>query len=131
VHDVDTYAYGNLAQPYKNGAGITREWLTDSWTPQNTGARLPRLTTSTGYPQNFLTSDFWIQDASYLRLKNIQLSYRIPQKWIQQLTVFVNAQNYLTFSKFKLGDPERQLTRGDIIEYPNNKMITGGVNVTF
>ena len=131
VHDVDTYAYGNLAQPYKNGAGVTREWLTDSWTPQNTGARLPRLTTSTGYPQNFLTSDFWIQDASYLRLKNIQLSYRIPQNWIQQLTVFVNAQNYLTFSKFKLGDPERQVTRGDIIEYPNNKMITGGVNVTF
>jgi hypothetical protein len=72
-----------------------------------------------------------LQDASYLRLKNIQLSYRVPQEWVQQLSVFFNAQNYLTFSKFKLGDPERQVTRGDIIEYPNSKSITAGVNLTF
>lgn len=131
VKDADTYAYGNLAQPYKNGAGVTEEWLTDSWTPQNPSARLPRLTTSTGYPLNFQTSSFWIQDASYLRIKNIQLSYRVPQHWLKQLTVFVNAQNYFTFSPFKLGDPERQVTRGDIIEYPNSKAATAGVNITF
>lgn len=131
AQDVDTYAYGNLAQPYKNGAGVTNEWLTDSWTPENPGARLPRLTTSTGFPQNYLTSSFWIQDASYLRLKNVQLSYSIPQKFLQQIRVYVNAQNYLTFSKFNLGDPERLTTRGDLIEYPNNKMITGGINVSF
>jgi len=131
VQKVSTYTYGNLAQPYKNGAGVTEEWLTDSWTTGHPGASLPRLTTSTGYPQNFLTSSFWLQDASYLRLKNIQLSYRLPQKWVRQFSVFVNAQNYLTFSKFKLGDPERQVTRGDIVEYPNSKSITGGVNITF
>jgi TonB-dependent starch-binding outer membrane protein SusC len=131
VQDVSTYTYGNLAQPYKNGAGVTEDWLTNSWTPENPTARLPRLTTSTGYPQNFQTSSFWLQDASYLRLKNVQLSYRVPQKLMPQFTVFVNAQNYLTFSKFKLGDPERQVTRGDIIEYPNAKSITAGVNVTF
>ncbi|HEX8462891.1 MAG TPA: SusC/RagA family TonB-linked outer membrane protein, partial [Segetibacter sp.] len=131
VTGVNTYAYGNLSQPYRNGAGVTEEWLTESWTPQNPGARLPRLTTATGFPQNFLTSSFWLQDASYLRLKNVQLSYRVPQKWLQQLTVFVNAQNFLTFSKFKLGDPERQVTRGDIIEYPNAKSVTAGVNLTF
>jgi hypothetical protein len=61
----------------------------------------------------------------------VQLSYLVPQKWLQQIRVFVNAQNYLTFSKFNLGDPERLTTRGDLIEYPNNKMITGGVNVSF
>ncbi|WP_207531865.1 SusC/RagA family TonB-linked outer membrane protein [Desertivirga arenae] len=136
LEDVDTYLTGNLAQPYKNGAGVTREWLTDSWTPENPNARLPRLTTSNGYPQNFLTSSFWVRDASYLRLKNVQLSYTVPKRisskaGMSTLRIYVNAQNYLTFSNFKFSDPERLLTRGDIIEYPNAKTITAGVNVSF
>jgi TonB-linked SusC/RagA family outer membrane protein len=136
VLHADTYLTGNLAQPYKNGAGVTPEWLINSWTPENPGAPLPRLTTSTGNPQNFQTSSFWIRDASYLRLKNIQLSYSFPLAWVHkislsQLKVFVNAQNYLTISKYKFSDPEKELTRGDIIEYPNYKSITAGFNVTF
>lgn len=136
VKDVDTYANGNLAFPYRNGAGVTPEWLTDSWTPENTGATLPRLTTSSGYPQNFQTSDYWVQDASYLRIKNIQLSYTLPQRWIAAIKmtrakVFVNAQNYITFTKFKLGDPERNLSQASLIDYPNYKTITAGLNVSF
>ncbi|MGV3703760.1 MAG: SusC/RagA family TonB-linked outer membrane protein [Arcticibacter sp.] len=136
LSDVDTYLTGNLAQPYKNGAGVTREWLSDSWSPENTGASLPRLTTSNGYPQNFQTSSFWVRDASFLRLKNVQLSYSVPKKHISkaglsQLKLFVNAQNCLTFTNFKFSDPERNLTRGDLVEYPNAKSITAGVNVSF
>ncbi|MRG45523.1 SusC/RagA family TonB-linked outer membrane protein [Chitinophaga sp. SYP-B3965] len=135
VKNTATYLTGNLAQPYKNGAGVTPEWLTDSWTPENPNARLPRLTTSNGYPQNFQTSSFWIQDASYLRLKNIQLSYDLPARWlkvagIQQLKVFVNAQNWITFTDFKLGDPERNLTKGNVIDYPISKTATAGINLT-
>ncbi|PSR57218.1 TonB-dependent receptor [Adhaeribacter arboris] len=134
--DVDTYLTGNLAQPYKNGAGVTREWLTDSWTPENPSAKLPRLTTSNGYPQNYLTSSFWVRDASYLRLKNVQLSYNLPKSLyakagLTQLKVFVNAQNYLTFTKFKFSDPERNLIRADLIEYPVAKSFTAGLNVSF
>jgi TonB-linked SusC/RagA family outer membrane protein len=136
VADVDTYVNGNLAFPYRNGAGVTPEWLTDSWTPTNTTASLPRLTTSSGYPQNFQTSDFWIKDASYLRLKNIQLTYNLPQHWLTALKitrakVFVNAQNYITFTKFKFGDPERNLSQTSLIDYPNYKSITAGINVSF
>ena len=136
VTGVDSYTTGNLAFPYRNGAGVRPEWLTDSWTPENPNARLPRLTTSTGYPANFETSDYWVTDASYLRLKNIQLSYNIPHKClnpigISKVKVFVNAQNYLTFTNFKLGDPERSITRDGLIEYPIAKAITGGVNITF
>lgn len=135
VKNVSTYFTGNLAFPYKNGAGVTAEWLTDSWTPENPGARLPRLTTSNGYPQNFQASGFWVKDASYLRLKNIQLSYNLPQQWlraagIQQLKVFVNAQNWVTFTNFKLGDPERNLTKANVIDYPIAKTATAGINLT-
>jgi len=135
VGKVDTYLTGNLAFPYKNGAGVTKDWLTDSWTPENPNASLPRLTTSNGYPLNFQTSSFWIRNASYLRLKNIQLSYKLPSELmnplhIKGLRVFVNAQNILTFSDFKFSDPERNLTRADLIEYPNVKTITAGINLT-
>lgn len=135
IKDADTYLNGNLAQPYRNGAGVTAEWLTDSWTPEHPDASLPRLTTGNGYPQNYQNSGFWVRDASYLRLKNIQLSYTLPKVWLQrarisQVKVFVNAQNWVTFTKLKLGDPERDLTRSTLIEYPNNKMLTGGVNIS-
>jgi TonB-linked SusC/RagA family outer membrane protein len=135
IGDVDTYLTGNLAQPFKNGAGVTREWLTDSWTPENPNAKLPRLTTSNGYPQNFITSSFWVQDASYLRLKNIQLSYTLPPRLVAKagftkFKVFVNAQNYLTFTKFKFSDPERDVTRASLIDYPIAKSITAGVNIS-
>ncbi|MDR0843997.1 MAG: TonB-dependent receptor, partial [Tannerella sp.] len=136
VEGVDTYTNGNLAFPYQNGAGVTPEWLTNAWTPENPTAKLPRLTTSRGYPANFEASDFWVKDASYLRLKNIQLSYNLPKRWVKtikidKVKVFVNAQNLLTFTKFKLGDPERDVMREGLIEYPLAKAITGGVNITF
>lgn len=136
VQGVNSYLTGNLSQPYRNGAGVTRDWLTDSWTPENPTASLPRLTTATNYPQNFQTSSFWIRDASYLRLKNIQLGYSLPAALVRRVglsraKVFVNAQNYLTFTKFKFTDPERDLTRSDLIEYPIAKTATVGLNLTF
>ncbi|MDR0700003.1 MAG: TonB-dependent receptor [Tannerella sp.] len=136
VEGINTYVSGNLAFPYVNGAGVTPEWLTDSWTRERPDASLPRLTTSRGYPANFETSDFWLKDASYLRLKNAQLLWTLPDKYVKatginKIKLFVNAQNYLTFTKFKLGDPERDVTRNGMIDYPIAKTISGGVNITF
>ncbi|CAM3425718.1 TonB-dependent receptor [Pontibacter korlensis] len=136
VKDIDSYPTGNFAEPYNNGAGVTKEWLTDSWSPDNPGAPLPRLTTRTGYSQNFQNSTFWLEDASYLRLKNIQLGYTLPQslteRWnISRVHIFVNGQNLLTFSKFKTVDPERSITRSNIYDYPTTKIFTTGLNVKF
>ncbi|TDB67908.1 TonB-dependent receptor [Arundinibacter roseus] len=136
VEGINTNVTSNLAQPYKNGAGVTRDWLTDSWTPENPNAPLPRLTTATGYPQNFVFSDFWLQDLSYLRLKNIQLGYTLPATAIKKvglskLRVFVNGQNLLTFTKFRDGDPERDANQRGIIAYPIAKIVSGGITATF
>jgi len=135
VSGLNTIYTGNLSKPYNNGAGVTRNWLTDSWTPENPDAKLPILTTGSGNPFNFQTSSFWVSNASYLRMKNIQLSYNFPVNLIKHvglnsLKIYANALNYLTFSKFKLTDPERLLTK-DGVDYPNAKTLTLGVNLSF
>ncbi|CAG5067582.1 TonB-dependent receptor P26 [Dyadobacter sp. CECT 9623] len=134
--DLDTYVTANLAQPYKNGAGVTREWLTDSWTPENPNASLPRLTTSNGYPQNFQVSDFWLQSIAYLRLKNIQFGYTVPLNMVKKLglgkvRLYVNGQNMITVSKFRLGDPERDPAAAGVVAYPIAKVVSFGLNVSF
>ena len=66
----------------------------------------------------------------------MQLSYPISGNvlnniGIKQLTVFSNAQNLLTFSKFKMYDPERNILSTNLSEYPSVKMVTLGLNVRF
>ena len=137
VSGISTYPTHNLVYPYANGAGVTYEWLKRAWTPENTGGGFPRLLTTNSQHDNYTKSGtFWLRDASYLRLKNIQLSYDFPKKWIAPLKiaalkVFVNAENLLTFSDFDIFDPERSLTSDYIWSYPSVKSFTGGINVTF
>lgn len=138
VHGITTYPMHNLVQPYCNGAGVTYEWLEKAWRPNNTDGGYPRLLRSqTGHDNYEKANTFWLRDASYLRLKNVQLSYDFPKKWlkpvrINALKLFVNAENLLTFSDFDIFDPERTLT-GNYLwgTYPSVKSFTGGLNVTF
>lgn len=136
VAGVKVLPTANLAYPFNNGANATWEWTTDAWTPENPNARLPIVTTSTGSADNFQRSTFWLRDNSYLRMKNIQLGYALPERWlskvkISKLSVFVNAQNLLTFAKYKDFDPEAILDRNDLYSYPMLKTYSGGLNVTF
>lgn len=85
---------------------------------------------------NFMLSNFWLQDASYLRLKNVQLSYNVPSSLISKiglknLLLFINGQNILTFSKMKDFDPERNIKQANYYEYPSVKTYSAGLNVSF
>lgn len=136
VQGINGHPRANLAQPFNNGAGLTRDWLTDAWTPENPTARLPRLTTANGYPQNFQPSTFWLYDLSYLRLKNVQIGYTFPRGLTQRakintVRVYANAQNLLTWSPFKLADPERTITGGTLYEYPSASILTAGLTLSF
>lgn len=94
--------------------------------------RLEDLSNST--TPNIVTSDFWTQDASYIRLKNIQLGYTFPKKMLQaakisNLRVYVQAENPLCWNKYKSGwDPEIN-TSGNY--YPILATYTFGVNFKF
>ncbi|MDR1455160.1 MAG: TonB-dependent receptor, partial [Tannerella sp.] len=127
------------ATPLWFGCGLPEAWVTDAWTPERgASAKLPIITTYEGaLNENFRTNDFWLRDASYLRLKNIQLTYSLPSQLlyrtgvIKNLRVFVNAQNLFTLSKMKDFDPEKNLKGSTWYAYPSVKTFTAGLNITF
>lgn len=138
VADVDSYVGGELFFPFLNGAGVLKRWEPgNTWTPENPHAKLPRLLQySASSSQNYASNSFWLQDASYLRIKDIQVGYTLPERWlsrikIQGLRIYVDAQNAFTFTKFEGLDPERDLSNASSAQYPNVRIITAGLNVKF
>ncbi|RYD92104.1 MAG: TonB-dependent receptor, partial [Sphingobacteriales bacterium] len=126
------YYSGSAAWAFSNGMGAVRETL-DYWTPENPDATYPRITNAPT-TNNTQTSSFWIGDASYLRLKSATLSYSIPsvitQKIkIQNARVYVSGQNVLTWTKLRNFDPE--ITQANAWSYPQQKVMSVGLNVTF
>lgn len=117
----------------KGGYGQALEEHMDRWTPSNPDASYPRLSATTN-SYNERTSTFWVQSGSYIRLKNIELSYSLPKKIITPLhlsrvKVFTNGYNLLTISPIKDRDPEiAGLLNGKV---PNVKAFNFGLNVEF
>ena len=115
-------------------AAFPQEIHRDRWTPTNTDAWYPRFTYKETRNSGRL-SDYWLQDASYLRLKNIQLGYTLPKKWISrlrmdQLKVYVSGDNLFTKTNFYYAfDPETATTSGG--NYPQIKTFTFGLSVKF
>ena len=137
VSGVNKYPKGSMAIPFWFGSSVSEEWRDQSWTPERTGARLPIMVPwELGQNDLFANSDFWLRNASYLRLKNIQLSYTLSGKSLERIgadgmTVFINGQNLLTFSKMKDFDPESSLKGNDFFEYPSVKAFSCGINLSF
>ncbi len=106
----------------------------DNWTPTNPNATYPRLTTDQG-TANWRDSDYWVRNAAYLRLKNVQLGYTIPAALTNKIKVgsvrlYVSGQNLLTFTDFVKGfDPERTDQNGEF--YPVMRTLTAGLNLRF
>lgn len=135
VGDVSVYPSSNMAFGLYNGAGLTKQWVRDSWSATNRNTEYPLLTTYPEAGENFQNSTLWLQDASYLRLKNIQLSYTFPKQLvgrigIKGLQVYVSGQNLVTFSDFNIWDPEISISQVNLFSYPILKTISFGINLT-
>lgn len=107
--------------------------IRDAWTPDNPDATLPKVR-GTDPTDGITRSNRHMYDASFLRLKNVNLAYSLPQQWTEKIRlnsarVFFNGTNLLTFSKFKWADPEvnHYGTRG--WETPFGKTYTFGIEV--
>jgi TonB-linked SusC/RagA family outer membrane protein len=122
---------------HNNNEGPVFDFHLDRWTPNNPDATYPRLTVGAESTNNAAKSDFWIQDAAYLRLKNVQLGYTLPQTltkkiFVNNLRIYASLHNALTFSKMKGGwDPETSDAQGGGRIYPVNKVVAFGINIKF
>ena len=108
---------------------FTDRWL-DRWSAENPNGKMPAL----GNTMNEQFSSFWLENASYLRLKNLEFGYTfgsLPKLGVSKLRVYFAGTNLLTFTKLDNWDPEKGAgdTRND--NYPNAKSFSFGVNVTF
>lgn len=111
-------------------------WL-DAWTPENKDATMPRVAYATESPSSYqnVVSDFYLQNTSYVRLKNLQLGYTFPKKWIKALGVksvraYYSVENVFTISNMLIDvDPEISSITG--ADYPLLRTHSFGINLTF
>lgn len=122
--------------PFMQGTAPTAEWR-NAWTPENRSNTLPGIYVA-GYQgvANYKGSTYYLRDASYLRLKNVMLSYDIPTNWlttakIKGAQVYVSADNVFTITDYKGADPERASTSGNFAQYPQAKIFNIGANIRF
>lgn len=113
--------------------------VADRWTPKNASNEVPKFD---GYVKNELYSRF-VEDGSYLRLKNVSLGYTLPQRWtnkfyVNRLRVYATAQNLFVITGYSGYDPEvnmassNPMTPGlDWGAYPKSVIYTFGIDITF
>lgn len=129
------YLRGPGIMPFSVGnlGGTILEPNKDRWTPDNPNAKFPRL--AFGESNNEQASSFWMKDASYLRVKNVQLGYTFPGTLmnkiaVKNLRVFANGSNLFTFDNFWEGfDVESPV--GFVNVYPQVKVFTFGLSANF
>lgn len=132
VGKVDGYLYGHATFPFYSG-GTALEMHKDYWTPDNTNASFPSMVFSG--TNDTQTSSFWVKNASYLRVKNLQIGYTFQQNLlrfagIKRCRVYLSGQNLFTFDKFWKGfDVEAPVGEGSY--YPQVINYTVGINVNF
>ena len=118
-------SYGNL---YEEVA--LNRWT--EWNP-DPNAKYPRMHIS-GFENNNQGSDFWYRNLSYLRLKNAEIGYSLPKTLISKiglstLRFYAQGVNLLTFSPFKMWDPELNTGTGGL--YPQTRTVAIGMNLNF
>jgi TonB-linked SusC/RagA family outer membrane protein len=147
VENVEYFLGGNGYYPFAGGS--TGNLLSivakqeNRWTPasysgnpatENPDARFPRLTYGVNENNN-RQSTFWLIDGSYLRLKNVEFSYTLPQSWMQKTKIFESVSisligdNLHVWDKVKLWDPAQASDNGAV--YPLQRKYTIQLYATF
>lgn len=132
VGKADGYLYSQAVMPFYLG-GTATEGHKDYWSEDNPNATYPRL--AFNEPNNEKHSTFWMKNAAYLRVKNVQIGYNIPKKilqncGIQSTRIYVSGQNLFSFDSFWDGfDVESAVGRGN--HYPQVRSFSVGLDVKF
>lgn len=122
--------------PFMQGTAPSTKWR-NAWSYANPTNSLPGIYVA-GYSgvANYGASTYYLMDASYLRFKNVMLSYDIPATFTSKikskgLTVYVSGDNLFTITKYEGSDPERSGTTGNFAQYPQARIVNFGLNIKF
>jgi TonB-linked SusC/RagA family outer membrane protein len=115
--------------PLINNTNISTYYYENRWTPENTDAKFPRLTSQSN-ENNFRTNSVWLADRSFLKLRNVEVFYKFPQtllratKYIHSAKLYVRGIDLVCFDHIKKSDPEQYGA-----DYPLNRSIVVGLAV--
>jgi TonB-linked SusC/RagA family outer membrane protein len=122
-------SYNNVNPPADRYGFQAFHWY-DTWSLDNRDASLPRLATGSG-GRNREESTFWLDNAGFIRMKNLQLGYNVPRKWIRKIQldhirIYFSAENIFTITKWRGVDPDKYR---DFDPYPLAKTYSIGLNI--
>lgn len=135
------YVYNSMTGSFTDGAFWRRGGLIENsrnrWTEPGQMTTVERANTVPAYEQRssgFIQSTRFLEDASYIRLKNIQLSYDLPPSLVNNIglggaSIFVEGTNLLTWTEYSLIDPE--IVSDNNVVYPQPRLVTSGIQLQF
>lgn len=138
-NDLFNLSFVNQTLDYGFGLNMPVDVYENHWTPTNVNAKYPKISRTTATQ----VSNRFVEDGSYVRLKNIQLAYNIPirnqLKLVKSLQLYVSGQNLVTITDYSGYDPEinsygggNSIRQGiDHYSYPSFKAVTFGVRCSF
>lgn len=143
------YVESNLESFAKRGSegadNVSQKYYEEHWTPTNPSDRYARALPNGGDNSslNNVPSSVWVEDGSFLKLKNVSVGYTLPSSLlsryaISKFRIYISAQNLFFITKYTGLDPEIGMTSGSATQngidagtYPSSKFFTFGINVTF
>lgn len=133
VYDTGVTAATSYTSPFGSGGNSPYYLIEGAWTPENTNAKYPRLTTIPN-GNNAWRSSWWVVNGEYLRLKNMNIGYYLPDYLLKKtpftrVNIYLAGTNLLTLSHFKYVDPESPSVSNGY--YPQQRTFSLGLNVTF
>ena len=134
VYGGEGWSSGELVSPFFNNYN-SAGWMINRWTPEKPNRTYQRVYIDS--QRSSIKSSYYVEDMSYLRLKNIELGYTLPASFLKKIKLtgfraFVSGQNIFTITSYKGFDPERAgVDATNIYSYPLVKTFTTGVNLTF
>ncbi len=119
--------------PLMNTTTLSEEYYNNRWVPgqDNSGAKYPRLSSQSN-ENNYQTNSLWLEDRAFLKLRQVELYYKLPQSFLQKTKIISNAKVYvrgidlLCFDKIKIADPE---SYG--VNDPLTRSVVAGVSIGF
>jgi TonB-linked SusC/RagA family outer membrane protein len=121
----------SLYWPAMSTTNLSQEYFDNRWTPENTNAKYPRLSSQSN-ANNEQTSTLWLADRSFLKLRSVEVYYRFPEQMVKKSKVLSNAKIYVRgvdlacFDKISIADPESYGAG-----YPLTRSVVAGLSINF